>query len=251
MNRKEKDGVHWLEFELLKNCTRVKNGVFLRRGGLSLPPFKGFNLGDRVGDSVNSVKMHVKKVASLLHIPTLSWVKQMHGKNVLFLNGREDANVTYEADAMITAVPHLGLLVHHADCQAAIIYDPIHHVVANVHCGWRGNVQNIYGVVIKQMQLIYGCNPKNLLVCISPSLGPEESEFLNYKKEFPEHLWGYQIKPNYFDLWKMSTDQICDAGVELHHIEVANLSTYANPEDFFSYRRDRVTGRNGTVVVLN
>jgi len=35
-----------------------------------------------------------------------------------------------------------------------------------------------------------------------------------------------------------------------HHIEVAGICTFANAQDFFSYRRDRVTGRNGTVVML-
>ena len=48
----------------------------------------------------------------------------------------------------------------------------------------------------------------------------------------------------------MSRAQLEEAGVLSGNIEVASICTYDNPEDYYSYRRDKVTGRNATVVAL-
>ena len=141
-------------------------------------------------------------------------------------------------------------MIKHADCQAAIFYDPVHHAVSCVHAGWRGNVQNIYAHAIAFMAGKFHSQPADILVCISPSLGPHFSEFKNYKTEFPESFWPFQIRPNYFNLWEISRTQLQECGILPHHIEIASICTYANEQDFFSYRRDKVTGRNATVVAL-
>jgi len=183
MQRNEKDGIQWLEFEQLKECSRIKQGIFLRQGGKSPQPFNSFNLGTRVGDAPENVAYHLEKVSTLLRIPQLRWVEQVHGKNCMLLSDPKMASHAIAADALITTLSDVGLMIHHADCQAAIIYDPVRQVIANVHSGWRGSVHNIYGEVIRLMQTAYQCHPSNLLVCISPSLGPQDAEFVNYREE--------------------------------------------------------------------
>ena len=141
-------------------------------------------------------------------------------------------------------------MIKHADCQAAIFYDPVHKALANVHCGWRGNVKNIYRVAVQKMKFTFGTNPKDLLVGISPSLGPDHSEFIHYQTEWPEEFWRFQVRPNYLDLWAIARDQLEQCGLLPHHIEVAGICTFANPQDFFSHRRDKITGRHATVAML-
>ena len=141
-------------------------------------------------------------------------------------------------------------MMKHADCQAAIFYDPVHHALANVHSGWRGNVKNIYQTTILKMASVFGTKPQDLLVGISPSLGPQHAEFKNYKVEFPEHFWSFQVCPEYFDLWAIARHQLEEAGVLPYHIEIAGICTYANKEDCYSYRRDKVTGRHATLAML-
>ncbi len=116
-------------------------------------------------------------------------------------------------------------MIRHADCQATIFYDPEHNAIANVHCGWRGNVQNIYRATAFEMRKTFSSKPENILVGISPSLGPEKSEFINYRKEFPESFLPYEIKPTYFDLWAISRMQLEASGILPHHIEVASICT--------------------------
>lgn len=153
-------------------------------------------------------------------------------------------------DALVTADKGMALMIKHADCQAAIFYDPTNQAIANVHAGWRGSVSNIYAEIVHTMQQTFGSRPQELLACISPSLGPEEAEFIHYNQELPEELWDFQVKSNYFDFWAISEYQLQAAGLLPHHIEIAKISTYSNAHDYFSYRRERVTGRNGTVVAL-
>jgi copper oxidase (laccase) domain-containing protein len=88
-----------------------------------------------------------------------------------------------------------------------------------------------------------------LFAAISPSLGPCCGEFVNYHQELPEAFHGYQIRPNYFDFWAISKDQLRDSGVRSEQIEIAEKCTVCE-EDYFSYRRDGVTGRFASVIGL-
>ena len=141
-------------------------------------------------------------------------------------------------------------MVRHADCQAAIFYDPKNKAVANVHSGWRGNVKNIYRSTIQKMRRVFGSKPADLLVCISPSLGPDCAEFIHYKAEFPEDFWAFQIKPYYFNLWAIARYQLELSGILPHHIEIAEICTNTEVEDYFSYRREKVSGRHATLAML-
>lgn len=250
MQRKVKNGIHWLQFDLLADIPNLKHAVLLRHGGVSEGPYTSLNLGDHVGDNTEDVSNNLRKVVEVMEVSKLIYSKQCHGISINEIKS-ESIDNALQGDALTTVMSDIGLMIHHADCQAAIIYDPIHHAVANVHAGWRGNVQNIYSKVIQFMKDTYGSNPKDLLVCISPSLGPEHSQFINYRKELPEPFWDFQIKPEYFDLWEISRWQLTNAGVLASHIEIASICTYANPKDYFSYRRDHTTGRHGTFVALS
>ncbi len=141
----------------------------------------------------------------------------------------------------------VGLGVRHADCQAAIFYDPKKHVIAGVHAGWRGNVKNIYKKTIQQMKRTYGTNPKDLIVCISPSLGPSNAEFTNYKTELPESFWRFKEQECHFNLWEIASGQLIELGVPEDQIEIASICTFDHENDFFSFRRERKTGRNLTL----
>jgi len=246
MLRKKKGGVRWLEFELFADIPNLRHGVFLRQGGVSTGDYSSLNLSYDSGDNPHHVRENLRKVQKVLKVDDLVCIRQEHGKHVTEAIGNE----AFIGDAFTTETPGRALVIRHADCQAAIFYDPIHHAVANVHSGWRGSVQNIYAATIDFMRVSYGTQPENLLVGISPSLGPNHAEFVNYRQELPESFWEFQVKPNYFDFWGISTMQLRGCGVLPHHIEIAGICTYSHPEDYFSYRRDKARGRHGTIVTL-
>jgi len=255
MQRLQHQSIHWLEFNLLADIPKIRHGVFLREGGNSLGAFHSLNTSYLVGDDEKHVTANLAQINQLILDQTFTKQKIVqgigcHGKYIENIYS-QSANEILNCDGLMTCHPHISLLMKHADCQIALFYDPINHCIANIHAGWRGNVQNIYMHAIDQMKARFGTNPANLLVCISPSLGPEEAEFINYKVELPEDFWQFQVQPTYFDLWTLSEYQLQNAGVLPHHIEIARLSTYSNPHDFFSFRRDnKVTGRHTTYITL-
>jgi len=248
MNRKEQDGIQWLEFELFAQFPEVVHGVFLRHGGYSVGPYGSLNISVQGGEDPQAVEKNRQAIADCLGCSSYMLPVLEHGKRVVELTSAHCERP--RADGLITREQGVGLLISHADCQAAVFYDPIEKVLANVHAGWRGNVQNIYGETVKQMKVRHGCQPTNIHVGISPSLCPETSEFVNYRTELPASFWEYQEKPDHFNLWEISRSQLEEAGIPSSQIEIARISTYCNPRDYFSFRRDKVTGRHGTLAYL-
>jgi polyphenol oxidase len=248
MIRKERNGIQWLEFDLLSNIPCLKHGVFLRDGGKSKGPYASLNLSYNVGDNTDNVNENQKTAADSMGLRYISWSNQNHGTEINEISIETPAPT--EGDALATDFCGVGIMITHADCQAALFYDPEHRIIANAHAGWRGSVQNIYAHTVEFLGRKYASKPENLLVCISPSLGPQSAEFVNYRQELPENFWEFQVKPNYFDFWAISKMQLTQCGVLPEHIEVAEIDTYTNPKDFFSYRREKITGRNATVIML-
>jgi YfiH family protein len=246
MRRHTNGAVTWLTFDLLEECPRLVHRVFLRHGGISQGEFRSLNFGRFQGDKEIHVVENRKRALEALTLTAWCSLRQQHGKRVV----KALPNLDELGDALSTDLPDLGLIILHADCQAAIFYDPIRHALSNVHCGWRGNVQNIYKETIDAMQALYGSKPADLLVGISPSLGPQASEFVNFATELPTNFYPFQIKPTYFDLWSISRWQLMECGLLPHHIEIAEICTYDNSTDFFSYRRIKASGRHATIAAL-
>ncbi len=176
------------------------------------------------------------------------WVfpKQVHGDAIVRIETGQEQVV---ADGLFTTVKGIMLGVRHADCQGMLFYDPVVQVVAVAHVGWRGNVANLPGKMVARLKSELGCKASDLQVAISPSLGPRCAEFVNYRTEWPERFWPFQVKPMYFDLWAISRAQLGAEGVLAEHIECAEVCTHCSPE-WFSYRRDKATGRSGSAIAL-
>lgn len=254
MQRRKHQELEWLEFDLFHDIPHLKHAIFLRHGGYSEGDYTGLNTGFYVGDRQEHVRKNVELIKNQLQreVPNWSnlvWGRAKHGKEIALVHAESPEEVI-DFDGLMTSAPGVSLMMKHADCQIALFYDTKHHAIANIHAGWRGSVANIYGETVKQMQQTFGSQPSEILVCISPSLGPEEAEFIHYRTELPEELWPFQVRPNYFDFWSISEYQLQEAGILPHHIEVARLSTYSNSYDFYSYRRDKKTGRHATCITL-
>ncbi len=249
MQKKKEGTLSWMTYDIFNDLSWIRQGTFLRGGGISKEPYDSLNLSFEVGDEEKCVRANREKIFPLMGSSDLVEGIQNHGKNVALV-GKETATPIPSCDAWITQEAHRPLLAKHADCQAAIFVDPIQRAVGVAHAGWRGNVSNIYREIICAMQQAFGSKPENLLVAISPSLGPCHAEFQNFRNEFPEEYWDYQIKPYFFDLWALALDQLIAEGVKESHIEIARLCTYDTPEECFSFRRERTTGRHGTFISI-
>ncbi len=247
MIHKKEQGIEWLEFELLQGVP-VSHAIFLRHGGVSQGAFSSLNVGGSTGDSLEFVKQNRALVNQVFGSSELIFGQQVHGVEIAEVKG--DGVSLGICDGLITREKGKALVIQHADCQAAIFYDPILNILANIHCGWRGSVQNIYERTVDLFKS-KGSDPANILVCISPSLGPLAAEFIHFEKELPNAFQNFRGDGCLFDFWEISRFQLGQAGVLQSHIEVASICTYQDRENYFSYRRDKITGRHATVVQLN
>lgn len=246
----EKCRVEWIEYDLLEDHPNLYTRTYLRHGGVSEKHFFSLNASDRVGDHPDNVKMNREAIQrTLKDEPKLVFANQIHS-DVVALITKENANKHFDCDALVTKEKNIALVITHADCQAALIFDPENEVIAAVHAGWRGLAKNIYQKTISFMNANFHSRPENLIVCMAPSLCLKHSEFKNYKKEFPKELWAYQKEHLHFDLCQIGLDQLKNAGVHDKNIEVADDCSYCNEKDYFSFRRDKDTGRNASLICL-
>jgi len=241
--------IQWIEYNLLEPCNFLSGKTYLRHGGMSKGAYESLNLGDGVGDHPENVKMNRDLVRKDLQADYVVFAKQEHGNTVIEIT-KENAKEAHVCDAMVTREKKIALAAIHADCQAAIFVDAKKQIVGVVHAGWKGQVKNIYQSMVDFFTSRFGSDVKDLLVTISPSLGPCHAEFLNYKKELPESMWSFQMEAKHFDLWAIAKAQLNDAGITDKQTEFANICTFDNPTDYYSARRDHITGRHATVVVI-
>ena len=180
-------------------------------------------------------------------------MNQVHKKDIIVLSKESfpDPDIIPEADAIITNVPKIAIMVKQADCQGIILFDPVKTAAAVIHCGWKGNRCNIPGAVVRRMKLEFGCSGSDIIAAIGPSLGPCCGEFTTYKDIFPEDFERFMVRKNYFDLWKLSRWQLMKEGLKNENIETAGICTRCNSNMFFSYRAEGVTGRFATVAMLS
>ncbi|MBU0485712.1 MAG: peptidoglycan editing factor PgeF [Proteobacteria bacterium] len=227
----------------------LSHGVFTRHGGVSDQPFHSLNIGYHVGDEPDNIVENRALIKQALGLKTMISAKQVHGDRVLVVTAQPDDD--YEVDGYDALVTNCctGLMVQQADCQAVMLFDPVQRVAGIVHSGWRGSVTDIIGKTVKTMFQAFGSRASDLCAAISPSLGPCCGEFVNFREELPASMHDYQVRDDYFDFWSISRDQLQTAGVGADRIEIAGNCTVCD-EDFFSYRRDRQTGRFASVIGL-
>ena len=240
--------LEWMEFDSLEPHPDVLHATFLRHGGVSQGPCASLNIGANVGDHPDSVRENREIIRNALNLEHLLFANQVHGATIHCVTSK-NLSIHPQADGLITDLKGVGLAIAHADCQAALFYDPKKHIIGIAHAGWKGSAQNIYAQMVAALRDLH-CDPKNLLVAISPSLGPDHYECKNYKTELPQDFWSFQVKPNYFNFWDISRKQLTECGIPAKNIEIAEMCTFCNEKDFFSYRRDKNTGRNASVIAL-
>ncbi len=241
-----------LEFTNLKVFPQIVHSVFTRRGGVSNQPFDSLNVSFSNGDKEACVAENRSRIMNALdRNSTPVFIDQVHEDNIIVLENNKIEKFLYKADGIITNVKGKLLFIQVADCQSVMMFDPVNNVIANVHSGWRGSVKNIIGKCVDIMGKKFGTSPENIVAGISPSLGPCCAEFVNYRKEFPESVWKYKEKDSLnFDFWELSFYQLLQKGVRADNIENMNICTKCFSKTFFSYRKEKITGRFACVIGL-
>lgn len=222
-----------------------------RTGGTSAGPFAGGNISLEVGDDAATATANRQALANTLGLRALAELKQVHGDVMAFDPAPQplDAPPQAEGDGLATATPGLGLVIKTADCQPILIAHESGRYVAALHAGWRGNRIRFPVSGVQDFCNRYGLRAHELCAVRGPSLGPAAAEFVNFASEWGADFARWFTSANQtMDLWTLTRHQLVEAGLAPERIFGLDLCTHTLSDQFFSYRRDRVTGRQASVI---
>jgi len=238
----------------------ITQAIYTRKGGHSTGPWHSLNVGNTVGDDSQNVKLNLGKILSEISYQErqLAQVKQVHSSTVRIINKTNSPeSELIEADAMVTNNSGILLFMRFADCVPIFLFDPENNAIGIGHAGWKGTVSKVSLELVRAMENEYGSLAKNIFAGIGPSIGPDHyqvgSEVAQHIKISFPNQWQEMIYEDpdgvKLDLWKANKITLENAGVE--NIEVSEICTVCNLEDWFSHRGDcGKTGRFAAVIGL-
>lgn len=206
-------------------------------------------------------------------------LRQIHS-DLIYVVGRDDVPqgaTAPQGDALITREPGVLLAVQTADCIPILLADTKRRAVAAIHSGWRGTAQRIAEKTLGRMQMEFGTRPEDVVAAIGPGIGAccyevGHEVIKTFAAKFPDpHTWfdgPFDLLENgdadsnwlpwltmrppghappaptaRLDLVAANRAILTGAGVPLANISISGLCTACRPDLFFSYRRERNTGR--------
>jgi len=246
----------------LKKIKDLSHGFFNSIGGVSKNIYKSLNCGHGSKDLASNVKKNLQIVKKRINksAKDIFLLNQIHGNRFIYIDKKYKKRIKPEADAIITNQKNLPIAVLTADCVPILIYDDKKKMIAAIHAGWRGAFNNIIGNVIKFMKK-KGCNSKNMLASIGPSISVQNYEVQeDFKKKFlkkNKKNLRYFINNNnklYFNLTGYVYSSILENKIK--NVETIKIDTFDIKNKFFSARRalslnHNDYGRNISIIMLN
>ncbi|RRV06148.1 peptidoglycan editing factor PgeF [Pseudomonas sp. v388] len=223
----------------------IKSCVTTRSGGLSLPPFDSFNLGDHVDDRPEAVASNRLLLTSRLRVQP-AWLRQVHGVAV----AHADPTVVAEADASWTDTPGIACTIMTADCLPALFCTRDGSRVAAAHAGWRGLAAGVLEATAASLQVA----PDQIMVWLGPAIGQQSFEvgtevrdtFMNTHPEtasaFLPSMNAGRFMANIYMLARL---RLAAQGITAFY--GGGFDTVTDLR-FFSYRRSARTGRFASLI---
>ena len=225
---------------------RVRALVTSRLGGASAVPFDSLNLGDHVGDAPDAVARNRQLVRGALPAAPL-WLNQVHGTAVAEAATAADG---VEADASVMFGPGRVCAIMTADCLPVLLARQDGEGVGAAHAGWRGLCNGVLETTIARLG-----EPGRLLAWLGPAIGPTAFEVGDeVRAAFVAHSIeaAAAFKPGvregkwWADIYLLAYQRLAAAGVT--HVFGGDLCTVSDATRFYSYRRDKVTGRMAALI---
>lgn len=241
----------------------VRHAFSTRLGGVSDGIYKSMNLSFSLGDNKENVLENYRRFADSIGVDCnkLVFSAQTHKTDIKVV-GIEDCGKGIvrdrdytDIDALITNVPGVPLCTHYADCVPIYFLDPAKKVIAMAHAGWRGTAAQIALKTVEKMEQVYGCNPKNILAGIAPSIGRCCFEVDDPVMDQMKLIDGIDLEPTYtdkgggkymLDLKEVNKAILLKAGLSENNITVCDICTCCQSDAFHSHRA--TSGKRGSLA---
>jgi YfiH family protein len=244
--------------------TNVRAFCTTRAGGTSAGPWAGLNLATHVGDDPAAVAANRALLRAYLPADPV-WLTQVHGVRVVDPAAQDPALLSLgapppEADAACTRATRTPCAVLTADCLPVLLCDRSRAAsateVAAIHAGWRGLADGVIEATAAAMKT----RPQDWLAWIGPCIGPLAFEcsddmltvFCDGQPEARSAFHPHPHGPGKWlgDLPAIARQRLIALGVRSGAIHGGDRCTVTEPEAFYSFRRDGVTGRMASLIWL-
>jgi hypothetical protein len=221
-----------------------------RVGGVSHDAWASLNLGAHCGDNPEDVEENRKRMFAAGNLPSKPvWLEQVHGKDVLKLT--EEPYASKRADASYSNTPGTVCAVMTADCLPVLFCNRAGTEVAAAHAGWRG----LCAGVLEETVACFDDAPGNIIAWLGPAIGPMAFEVgPEVREAFIEQdsqaVSAFQPTGDKYlaDIYQLARQRLGNVGVT--QIFGGDRCTFTEKGDFFSYRRDKTTGRMASFIWL-
>lgn len=197
------------------------------------------------------------QIARSLDLSRVALLKQIHSGCVVVIDEGTEGADREEGDALVTNLRRVGVGITTADCVPVLLASSDSRVVAAVHAGWRGTLEEIVVNTLYVIKDRFGVEPADLKAAIGPSIGSccyevgEDVATLYRKKHggSSEYLFKIGSTTKYvLDLKTANKLLLEREGVS--DIEELDICTKCS-ENFHSYRREgKGTGSQLSIIGL-
>jgi YfiH family protein len=248
----DETGLRWLVPEW-DAPARVRAASTSRAGGVSAAPYDGLNLATHVDDRPECVAENRARLRQALALPAEPlWLQQVHGCEVACLP-KMGSDPIFTADAAWRDRPGEVCAVMTADCLPLLLCDCSGREVAAVHAGWRGLCDGVIEAALDR----FSARAQDLLAWLGPAIGPDAFEVGGDVREAflardPGSAGAFRARPDgkwLADLFQLARRRLALRGVT--QVSGGGLCTQRHEVDFFSYRRDGITGRMATLIWID
>lgn len=227
----------------------------LRSDGVSRVPYESFNLGAHVGDDPEAVRRNRSQLVQAHHLPHEPlWLEQLHGIQVVDADQallRGVVQAPPRGDVAVSRQPGPVLAVLVADCLPVLFAALDGSAVAVAHAGWRGLAAGVLEATVAAL-----AGHGALQAWLGPAIsGPHFEVGAEVRKVFTAHdpaaatAFTANARGRWqCDLQTLARARLAAAGVSSIHADTG--CTYAEPQRFYSYRRDGITGRMAALIWL-
>lgn len=218
-----------------------------RKNGFSCKHFDSFNLSENVGDEIAVVNKNIKKL--MQYLPERpKWLHQIHSN----LSIQIPSN-SINADGAFTREKKIICAVRTADCLPILVTDEEGSCVAAIHAGWRGLgsgiIENFFQKIKLKGPAIVWLGP-----CISQDVfevGLDVYDFFIKHDSRMAPVFNYKRKNKfYLNLTRAAIIKLRNIGVK-NISAIEDICTYRDSEQFYSYRRDKITGRMASLIWID
>ena len=223
-----------------------------REGGVSLAPYASLNLGSHVGDAPEAVKEN--RAILRKHLPSEPvWLNQVHGIAVFDADAWDGQSIP-SADAVITTQVNRVLSIMTADCLPVLLVSTDARVIGAAHAGWRGLCAGVIEATVSAMRSQLSDPGLEVQAYMGPAIGPKAFEvgaevrdaFIKQNAKSDSAFKASHNDGKYLaDIYQLARLRLHALGVD--DIKGGQACTYQD-QQFFSYRRDQVTGRLASLL---